>query len=455
MAIKVIVALFINVSSLFLVALFAGCGGGAAKPAGPTFAAVAPILSEHCIACHQDNGIAEFPLTSYADAKAKAARIKPAVQARRMPPSNADNSGSCGTFENARWLTDAQIATLSDWVDAGAPRGTGPEQLTVVEPEHLAGADVGATLDIGGTYVPYASAADDYRCFVVDPGLKDDRILVAYEVVPGEPRIVHHALLYVLPANQVAAQAAALDDAEPGLGYRCFGGAGVDGAVPVAGWAPGTPVTRYPEGTGVRIPGGRLAVLQIHYNLAAGALPDHTRVRLKLAESVPHEAYVNIMTNADLSLPPGKCWSPPRLTAKLGDGPGVDLLGVYPHMHLRGRTLRVERVRDGQTTCLLDVPSWEFHWQQAFFYDSPVELRAGDHVRVTCGFDTRADTETVTWGEGTAGPDVRRRPLFHPTPAGGDDQVTVTCPDGTMITATPAQTANFNVCAGLACPPRH
>ena len=111
--------------SLLLPALLVGCGGSA-RPAGPAFEAVAPILAAHCIACHQDDGIAPFSLTSYAAAKAHAAAIKTAVSAREMPPSNADNSGSCGSFNNARWLTAAEIATLSAWADAHAPRGTGP-----------------------------------------------------------------------------------------------------------------------------------------------------------------------------------------------------------------------------------------------------------------------------------------------------------------------------------------
>ena len=259
-----------------------------------------------------------------------------------------------------------------------------------------------ATLDIGGDYLPADTRADDYRCFVVDPGLPADKLLVAYEVVPGEPRVVHHAVLYMLASDEAAAAAAALDAAEAGLGYTCFGGARVEGAASVAAWAPGTPVTRYPDGTGVRVPGGRKAVLQIHYNLAAGALRDHTRVQLQLADTVPHEAVLAPLANGDLSLPPGQPLVTSAAVGDVPDGPGFDMLGVYPHMHLRGRTLRVERLRDDQATCLLNVPSWDFHWQEFFFYDSPVDLRAGDRLRITCGYDTSADTKTVTWGEGTA-----------------------------------------------------
>jgi hypothetical protein len=143
-------------------------------------------------------------------------------------------------------------------------------------------------------------------------------------------------------------------------------------------------------------------VLQIHYNLAAGTLPDRTRVRLQLVDAVPHEALVEPLANVDLSVPPGQKLVTSAAVAEIPDGPGLDMLGIYPHMHLRGRTLRVERLRDDQTTCLLNVPSWDFHWQEFFFYDTPVDLRAGDRLRITCGYDTSDDTTTVTWGEGTA-----------------------------------------------------
>ena len=137
MSAKVVMTVLLQVSSsLLLAAPFIGCGGGTARPAGPGFEAVAPILSQHCIACHQDNGIAPFPLTSYADAKAKAAAIKPAVSSREMPPSNADNSGSCGSFNNARWLTAAEIR---DAVRMGRRR-----RATRHRPRHAGGCAAGA-----------------------------------------------------------------------------------------------------------------------------------------------------------------------------------------------------------------------------------------------------------------------------------------------------------------------
>ena len=49
------------------------------------------------------------------------ASIKEKVASRQMPPWFADKS--VGTFANDPSLTDAEIATIARWVDAGAPQG--------------------------------------------------------------------------------------------------------------------------------------------------------------------------------------------------------------------------------------------------------------------------------------------------------------------------------------------
>ncbi|MCY1013705.1 hypothetical protein OV079_50900 [Nannocystis pusilla] len=42
---------------------------------------------------------------------------------RSMPPFNLDNSGGCNTYVGAPWLSEADIAALATWAQAGAPAG--------------------------------------------------------------------------------------------------------------------------------------------------------------------------------------------------------------------------------------------------------------------------------------------------------------------------------------------
>jgi hypothetical protein len=75
--------------------------------------------------------------------------------------------------------------------------------------------------------------------------------------------------------------------------------------------------------------------------------------------------------------------------------------GVLPHMHELGRTLHME-LESGKSTCLVDVDRWNFHWQNTWWYDTPLVFPRVDALSIRCGYYTRSRTETVTWGEGTA-----------------------------------------------------
>src|SRR5690606_13230784 len=106
----------------------AGVEDGGLSTSPVTFAGdVAPILSAHCLACHQPDGVAPFSLTTYEDAAARAEEIARATGSRHMPPWKPEAGGE--TFAGARRLSDAQIAAIRAWADAGAPRGDVPAVL--------------------------------------------------------------------------------------------------------------------------------------------------------------------------------------------------------------------------------------------------------------------------------------------------------------------------------------
>ncbi|MGH3134631.1 MAG: monooxygenase, partial [Gaiellaceae bacterium] len=83
------------------------------------------------------------------------------------------------------------------------------------------------------------------------------------------------------------------------------------------------------------------------------------------------------------------------------------------HMHLLGASIRLElNPGTSRARVLLDLPRWDFHWQNAYTLRTPVQVRAGDVVRVTCRHDVSKRTgggepgiprtpRYVLWGEGT------------------------------------------------------
>jgi Copper type II ascorbate-dependent monooxygenase, C-terminal domain/Copper type II ascorbate-dependent monooxygenase, N-terminal domain len=299
----------------------------------------------------------------------------------------------------------------------------------------------------GGPYTPSAPAAgkDDYRCFLVDPHLTRDTFVTGAEVIPGQPAIVHHAILFRVEPDQVAA-ARAHDAMTPGRGWTCFGNSSVpdDGAASsavnsldsapwLAAWAPGGGESVFARGTGIRLAAGSRIVLQVHYNLRAidqATGPDATHVRLRLAPGSARLAPLQTMLlTAPIELP---CTPKERgplcnrgtalldLSARFGEQAastvsGLQLLcggnlvtpragptqhcdraasrtmvvrAVAGHMHLLGRSISVTLnpgAADERT--LLDRKVWDFDNQRATALKHPVTVQPGDTLRVSCTHD--------------------------------------------------------------------
>lgn len=362
---------------------------------------VAPILIKNCATCHQPGGIAPFGLLTYEDAKTVAGSMKLATAARTMPPFNPDNTGDCQTYGDARWLDEAEIATIAAWSDAGAPEGA-PELAppAFVAPPGLA--DKSITLDIGTTFTPDKTLADEYRCFIVDPKLVKDQYLTGYEMKPGDKRVVHHVIMFALDSDAADQAAAGLDAADPKDGYLCYGGPGVAQSRFVVGWAPGSGASHYPAGTGIKLTAGHKMVMQIHYNMANGAFPDRTTLDLALADTVEKEATITRVAAKNIMLPPGQPLAPAtgqlKIPALAGD---LTIWGIAPHMHTRGKTMEVTLDSGGAKSCITRVQDWNFHWQGFATYAKPVTMKGGDMLTIDCAYDTTKETMTVTSGEST------------------------------------------------------
>jgi hypothetical protein len=426
--------LLLGVLCLSGAALGVGLGGCGSEttPANTTGAVtfwkdVAPIYNQKCVGCHQEGGIAPFPLDNFADAKTHAATALAQVTAGTMPPYFMVHDGSCGSFHDEPTLTAKEKGVITAWVSGDQAEGTA---VTLTRPERpsLAGAmDVETPLFMPVAQGGQLAEFDEYRCFVIDPPITADAYLTGYDVTPGDPTIVHHLLAYVVdPARSAgggktnAAVMQALDAASPErLGWPCFGGAGegVDvTGLPVT-WAPGQGVVSYPEGMGVPIRRTDKLVVQMHYNLAdigAAGRSDHTQVHLRFAPSVERELafllpdpFLESLGKAQPdTLPPQKAstkytWR--QQARELGvDGiASVDLVAVMPHMHGRGVSQQLRLGPANDMACAANLAHWDFHWQEFYFYKTAPKITPDTQIEVTCEYNTSADVQPVLPGWGT------------------------------------------------------
>lgn len=387
-----------------------GVGGQQVASKTSYYRDVKPIVDAKCAGCHVAGGIAPFALASYDDAKKNAPGIRGAVSSKTMPPWPADDT--CNSYLGDRSLTDEQIAAITGWVDDGAPAGDPKDEgpaLDTSTQQKLSRVD--RTLSLPVSYTPRIEP-DDYHCFIVDwPGTQPEYI-TGFRAKPGEARVVHHVIAFLAtPADLSTAQA--LDDAEPGPGYTCYGGPGFNSAGWLGAWAPGSLGSDYPAGTGVEVMPGSKVIIQVHYNtLTAGALPDQTSLELKLDTQVAKVAHIQPWANPAW-LKSGGMPIPPAMqsvqhkfafdpTAVLSGGKPLTIYGAGLHMHQLGKSAKLAIARSaGSETCLLQIPNWNFHWQGMYGLEAPVSFQPGDKLSVSCDWDNPT-MQMVEWGEGTS-----------------------------------------------------
>ncbi|HVR60400.1 MAG TPA: hypothetical protein VMU50_00800 [Polyangia bacterium] len=376
--------------------------GGADGDGGGTTASVTyyrdvlPITQKRCQACHVDSGIAPFPLQTYDQTMMHASEIAGIVAVREMPPwPPADG---CGNFRDSRRLTDAEIATLGAWDKAGAPAGDPSQAPPAPGPAGPNLGTPGAMLDPGSDYHANATMTDDYHCFLIDPALAAQRDLIGFDIHPGVRAAVHHVLLYAIPADSVAS-AKMQDNQQAGVGWTCFGGVGVMGAQTVGGWVPGAGATAFPSPTGIRLAAGTQVVMQIHYNLVGQKdVTDRTTADLFFSNApVAKPATIAAVGDLNFLVPAGTAQQ--TVTGQLAVKTTAALWGVVPHMHLHGTEIKVDVMHaGGATDCAVDIPQWDFNWQQFYYYQQPIPVAAGDVVRISCTFNNSPEYQPLING---------------------------------------------------------
>jgi len=351
---------------------------------------IAPLLEKKCVSCHRDGGGAPFAMSSYQIVKGFSPMMREVIRVKRMPPWPADPH--YGTFQGDRSLTVADAQTLVHWIEAGAPRGAGPDPLLKVKPD-LAQWKHGKPdliLDIPAFDIP-ATGVIDYQYPRLRNPLGHDAWIAAIELHPGNKQTVHHILAF-------------LDD----RAVNPSPGGSRQGNIQVGGYAPGMSPVVFNPGTGMYLPKDADFVFQLHYTANGQAMTDHSQVGLYFLKEPPkYPIHTGMMAQYRFTIAPGE-QSHTEVVQKVWDRDAI-LYGVMPHAHMRGSAARMTAYfPDGREQVLLNVPKYDFSWQTDYEFSQPLMVPKGTKFVWQMTWDNSKQnpgnpdpTKAVHWGDQT------------------------------------------------------
>jgi mono/diheme cytochrome c family protein len=350
----------------------------------PTFNRdIAPILYANCSNCHRPGEVAPFALLTYKDASKRAKQLEAITQARVMPPWKA--TPGYGDFKDIRRLSDQQIATIRDWAEHGAPEGEGAPPTPPDFPSGWLGGTPDQSFKMTQAYAVPAEGPDQFRCFVIPLHTTEDEYVKRVEFRPGNARIVHHAILFTDTSGEARKR-----ETMPGQGYPCVGGPGLDITGSLGGWAPGATPADTPPGVAHTLKKGTDLVLQIHYHLDGKPEEDQSSVGLTFAKEPPTKGLtLFVLGNEKIDIPPGDSHYLIKASGVLPMD--VQAIAVFPHAHYLCKDMKVDAyLPNGTVTPLIWIKDWDFNWQGAYRYASPVKLPKGTRLEMQYTYDNSA-----------------------------------------------------------------
>jgi peroxiredoxin len=333
---------------------------------------VLPVLQNRCQQCHRKGEIGPFALKDFAEVRDWGPTIREAVAQRRMPPWPADPN--IGKFSNDLSMTEAEIDTITKWVDEGCPEGNPAEKPP--EKKFVDGWNIGKPDRVFTMERPFhvpATGVVEYQNIYASPVFTQDTWVQAVECRFGNRSVVHHMLVLLdFPKDHSRSQ--------DGLVKGFF-----------AAGAPGSTYFTFPKGYAKKIPKGARLRFQMHYTPNGSAAEDQSKFGVVLAKA-PKEREVQTyaLGKLDINIPAGNPdhmeWSEQAVN---GD---VILTTLMPHLHVRGKSFTFKVVwPNGKKETLLSVPRWDFNWQPQYQLAKPIVLPKGSKIIVEAHWDNSAD----------------------------------------------------------------
>ena len=147
----------------------------------------------------------------------------------------------------------------------------------------------------------------------------------------------------------------------------------------------------------------------MHYTANGSNQKDLSSVGLVFADklTITREVRTDLAINTDFQIPPDD--GNFEVHSCAGFNSDTLILSFMPHMHLRGKSFRYDlKYPDGRIETLLDIPKYDFNWQNTYVLAEPMFVPKGAKLHCVAHFDNSENnlanpdpTQSVGWGEQT------------------------------------------------------
>lgn len=331
---------------------------------------VAGIFYNRCTSCHHQNQHAPS-FMQFSDVSPFCLNIQTNLQNNLMPPWPPDTTYTRFLYE--RTISTAEKNAILNWVANNCAQGDttlAPPPPTYLQYQLYGIPTIELTIPV---FTSNANTDDAYNCFSLPSGLTQDRWLRAYEIVPGNPAIVHHVIVNIDTVGS----------STNNLTGNCFN---TPGHFSIGGWAPGAAPTVFPGiaplKAGIRIKANSKIVLQIHYPAGSAGQQDSTKIRMyfyPLGETGVRPVFVDTpLQNWLLNIPANtvQTYSAQQLVTT-----PISVFAAFPHSHKVCTSLINYATSGTDTIELIRITNWRFDWQGFYTYRSPVKIPTGYTLR--------------------------------------------------------------------------
>jgi Flp pilus assembly protein TadD len=349
---------------------------------------IAPLLYAKCTSCHHPGGAGPFSLLAYEDARRRAPQILLVTQSHFMPPWLPEPG--YGNFADSRHLNDKDLELIKRWVATGVPMGDAADTPTA--PSYSSTWTLGQpdlVLTVEQPYKLAAGGEDVFRNFILPYPLQQTHYIRAMEILPGVPRIVHHANILIDRTAEYRRQHASdWQQGVAGMELAVDAGKSFDPDGHFLFWKPDTPVLVEPAGMPWRLDPGNDLILNMHLKPSGKSEMVLARIGLYFTDSPPTQLPMLLQLDRDdaLNIPAGQ--SKFTVEDELTLPVDVQLLGIYPHAHYLGKEMQCWANPPGQEKkWLIWIRNWDIDRQSIYSYKTPVLLPKGTVVHMRFTYD--------------------------------------------------------------------